>query len=137
MSLKPTRRGVILGAAALATVPTLAGAAAGMVEYRPGLARDLLASGQTVLLDFSAVWCSTCRAQGRAIQALRDENPAFDEAITFVRVDWDQYGRSELAQSLSVPRRSTLILLRGETELGRIVANPSASAIEDLLERAL
>ena len=57
--------------------------------------------------------------------------------MSFIRVDWDTYGTGELAQSLQIPRRSTLVLLRGEAELGRIVAGTSRSAIQELMDLGL
>ena len=40
-------------------------------------------------------------------------------------------------KSRNVPRRSTLILLRGEEELGRIVAGTNSDKIQALLELGL
>jgi thiol-disulfide isomerase/thioredoxin len=128
------RRHMILGTAAIGLLPF---AARAMTDYAPGLVRERLAAGDTVLADFSATWCGTCRAQGRIISALREGNAEYDAAITFVRVDWDQYGRADLAQSLDIPRRSTLVLLRGDQELGRVVASTRESDIADLLNLAL
>jgi len=131
-----TRRHLIASAVALSLAP-LAASADTMLSYTPGLAAERLAAGDTVFLDFAADWCSTCRAQGRAIADLRASNPEFDANITFIRVDWDQYGRSELAFDLNIPRRSTLVLLRGEEELGRIVAGTHREDIEALLSLGL
>ncbi|NKX44899.1 thioredoxin family protein [Roseicyclus persicicus] len=122
--------------AALALLP-LAGRARAMIDYTPGLVRDRLAAGETVFVDFSATWCSTCRTQGRIIESLRSANPAYDAAMTFVKVDWDTHGTGELAQSLAIPRRSTLVLLRGDTELGRIVAGTREVEIRALLDLGL
>ncbi|MBY6202905.1 thioredoxin family protein [Maritalea mobilis] len=133
-----TRREIFLGASALVLAPMAASAqSAAMIDYEPGLPERLLAEGHTVLLDFAASWCSTCRAQGRIIEALRAQNPAYDAAITFVRVDWDTYGQSEFAILLGVPRRSTLIMLRGEDELGRIIASTREDDIRALLDTAV
>lgn len=132
-----TRRELFLGASALVLTPLAAKAQDAMLTYMPGLPDMRLEAGETVLLDFAASWCSTCRAQGRAIEALRAENPAYDENITFIRVDWDEYGQSEFTQLLGVPRRSTLILLRGDDELGRLVAVTRQADIQALLDRAL
>lgn len=107
------------------------------LDYSPGLVNERLAAGETLFLDFKADWCTTCRAQERAINALRKANPAYDEAITFINIDWDQYGNGALSQSLNIPRRSTLVVLKGSQELGRIVASTSKSAIEDLMDVAL
>lgn len=107
------------------------------LSYQPGLVAQRLAAGETVFLDFKASWCGTCRAQGRQIEALKDENPAYGQAITFVDVDWDDWGRSEIVQRLNVPRRSTLIVLRGDQELGRIVAGTARDDIKALLDLGL
>lgn len=90
-----------------------------------------------MLLDYSATWCSTCKAQERAITAIRANNPAFNNAITFVRVDWDTYSREPITTSLNIPRRSTLVLVRGDQELGRIVADTRRGNIEALMALAL
>ncbi|WP_420396513.1 thioredoxin family protein [Nioella sp.] len=112
-------------------------ASASNIDYTPGLVQQRLAAGETLFVDFFAPWCGTCRTQERHIEALREENPAYDAAMSFIRVDWDTYGRGELAQSLEIPRRSTLVVLRGDAELGRIVAGTSRSAIQELMDLGL
>lgn len=130
------RRSLMTGTAALGLV-SLTGAARAMVEYTPGLVDARLAAGETLLVDFWASWCSTCRAQSRVIEALRAENPAYDAAMGFVRVDWDADGNGALSQRLNIPRRSTLVVLRGEAELGRIVAGTREGDIRALLDLGL
>ncbi len=105
--------------------------------YKPGLVNTHLAKGDTVFLDFKASWCSTCAAQERVIKALKSENPAYEANITFIDVDWDTYGRSDLVKSLNIPRRSTLVVLKGEQELGRIVAQTGRTQIKTLMDAAL
>ncbi|WP_425040513.1 thioredoxin family protein [Primorskyibacter sp. S187A] len=122
------------GAAAM-TLPQVASAAA--LDYRPGLLKERLDAGDTVLLDFKASWCGTCRAQGRAIEALKKENAAYGERITFINVDWDTYGSSEMAKRLKIPRRSTLVVMKGDEELGRIVAETRKERIKSLMDTAL
>lgn len=106
------------------------------LNYTPGLVQEHLAKGETVFLDFKAHWCTTCRAQERVIKQLKEDNPAYDSAITFINVDWDEYGNSALARDLNIPRRSTLVVLRGEEELGRIVARTSQRDIQGLMDTA-
>jgi len=105
--------------------------------YVPGLAEDAIARGVRIVLMFSADWCSTCRRQERIIDALRAADPRIDRDLTVIRVDWDLHGSGDLARRLAVPRRSTLIALRGEQELDRIVAGTGEAAIRTLFERAL
>jgi len=129
------RRDFIALSAAALVVPVAARAAP--AEYTPGLVKKELAAGKTVFLDFKASWCSTCAAQERVINALLEENPNYDAAISFINVDWDEYGQSDLAKALKIPRRSTLVVLKGEEELGRIVAGTAKAQIKELMDTAL
>ena len=125
---------------ALAATPFLARAAQaapGFTDYTPGLIQAELAAGKTVFVDYAADWCGTCRTQERVIQALRAENPAYDAAMSFVRVDWDDFRRHEVTTSRGIPRRSTLLVLRGDQELGRIVAGTSRDQIAGLMDLGL
>jgi len=63
---------------------------ANMAAYSPELLAAELKAGKTVFLDFNATWCTTCAAQGRAIDALRAANPAY-AAVSFINVDWDTW----------------------------------------------
>ncbi|MEM8729712.1 MAG: thioredoxin family protein [Pseudomonadota bacterium] len=130
-----TRRNLLIGAAALAATPALA--AKGFVDYRPGLIDELLSNGQVVFVDYAADWCSTCARQERVIQALLADNPAYAQAMTFVRVDWDAYRSDPVTTARQIPRRSTLLVLKGNQELGRLVAATSQSDIKALLDRGL
>lgn len=130
------RRTLILSGAAALALPALPAFAA-PIAYKPGLLQERLNAGETVFLDFKASWCSTCRAQERVINALKTANPTYEQKITFIDVDWDDYGKSELVSSLNVPRRSTLIALKGNQEIGRIVADTAEASIKALMDAAL
>ncbi len=71
------------------------------------------------------------------ITALKAENPAYEAAITFINVDWDSYMDDPLTRSLAIPRRSTLVVLKGDQELGRIVAGTGRDEIAALMDLAL
>ena len=111
--------------------------AANFVDYQPGLIQSLLKDGKTVFVDYKASWCSTCARQERVIKKLNEENEAYGKAMTFVAVDWDQFGSHEVTTSRNVPRRSTLLVLKGNEELGRIVAGTSEKDIKALLDKGL
>lgn len=119
----------------VSTAPVIAGS--NTVQYEPGVIKAMLAKGETVFVDYAADWCSTCKRQERVINQLRSNDPAYNSAITFVRVDWDMYQDDAVRVSHKIPRRSTLILLRGGRELGRIVAGTRTAAIKALLDQAL
>lgn len=112
-------------------------ALAAPLDYTPGLVTKSLDAGETVFLDFKASWCTTCAAQERVLDALKAENPAYEQHITFINVDWDTYSRDDLTRSLSIPRRSTLVVLKGQNELGRIVAGTARNDIKALMDVAL
>ena len=122
-------------AGALALLPFKSAAAP--VQYTNGLVRSELAAGKTVFVDFTASWCSTCASQKRTIAALKAENPAYEQNVTFIDVDWDTYGNGKLSKSLNIPRRSTLVVLRGDAELGRIAAGTRKADIKALMDVAL
>jgi thioredoxin 1 len=121
------------GLALAAIRPALA---LGVTDYTPEVLAAAKASGKPFLLDFYATWCSTCKAQERVIEGLVSENPAY-AGVTIIRVDWDKEERGDLVKSLSIPRRSTLVVLKGEAELGRIVAGTGKAEIAALMDLAL
>lgn len=123
--------------AATAIVPSAFAMDAPMLNYTDGLVRELLTEGKTVFIDYATDWCSTCASQERTIAKLRADNADYDANITFVRVDYDQYSNSAISVMNNIPRRSTLIVLKGDAELGRIVAGTSTKDIKALLDTAL
>ncbi|MFN0115092.1 MAG: thioredoxin family protein [Paracoccaceae bacterium] len=131
------RRRDFLALTATVSLALATGLRAEDVVYTPGLVAERLAKGETLFVDFYASWCSTCAAQHRAIDAIRAENPAYEKAITFVTVDWDTYQDDKLTRGLKIPRRSTLVVLKGDKELGRIVAGTSRDEIKALMDKAL
>lgn len=123
--------------ALVATLSPAPSRASSTLEFQPGVLEEALASGKAVLVDYAADWCSTCARQERVLGALRGGDPAYDENIVFIRVDWDDFRRHEVATSRNIPRRSTLVLLRGEDELGRLVGDTREQKIKELLDLAL
>jgi thioredoxin 1 len=129
------RRDFLIATAAVTlALPVIAHAAA---EYTPDLLKAELAAGKTVFVDFKATWCSTCKAQERVINALLKDNPAYAQSISFITVDWDTWADGDLVKQLNIPRRSTLVVLKGDKELGRIVAGTDKDEIKALMDLAL
>lgn len=125
---------------ALTAAVTLALPAAARAEglaYTPDLLEARLAAGEVVFLDFKADWCGTCQAQGRVLAALKAENPAYEDRVTFIDVDWDTWKDDMIVAEMNIPRRSTLVVLTGAGELGRIVAGTGRAEIKALMDTAL
>jgi thioredoxin 1 len=129
------RRSFLTFTAALALFP--AALPAGTMNYSEGMIEEALARGEVVFLDYKASWCSTCKAQGRVIEALKAANPAYEAKVTFINVDWDTWKNAPVTTSRNIPRRSTLLVLQGEAELGRIVAGTGQAEIKALMDLAL
>ncbi|KMW60422.1 hypothetical protein AIOL_000577 [Candidatus Rhodobacter oscarellae] len=124
---------LITSTAAAVALPAFAGS----IDYTPGLVDRHLAAGDTVFLDFTTQWCTTCNAQKRVLGKLKGQNPAYEQNIVFITVDYDDYRRDPLTVGLNIPRRSTLVALKGDKELGRIVAGTSTAQIQGLMDAAL
>jgi len=127
-------RTATLGAATLLFPAALAAAP---IPYTLGAAEAAMDDGKIVVLDFWASWCTTCAAQERVLTALKAENPAYEANILFFLVDWDEHANGPLSKGLRIPRRSTLVALKGHVELARIVAGTSRDEIKSLLDTAL
>lgn len=130
------RRDFLVLSTAATLVPYMTQAAEPTL-YTPGSAEAAMDEGKIVVLDFWASWCSTCAAQQRVLAALKAENPDYEQNIVFFLVDWDVHGEGELSKALNIPRRSTLVALKGRQEIGRIVAGTSKAEIKALLDTAL
>lgn len=132
------RRSFLAGATLMGVVMALpATAAPGFTDYKPGMVKKALAEGKTVFLDYAADWCGTCRRQEKIIGDLIKQNPKYKSSMKFIRVDWDDFKNADIRKDYQVPRRSTLIVLKGNKELGRLVAVTSENAIKDLMNKGL
>jgi len=135
--MKLTRRKFLAGCAGTAALAGPTYAAQGFADYAPGMIEDLLGQGKTVFVDYAATWCGTCARQERVITALLAQNPAYAQNVAFVRVDWDTYRKADVTTSCKIPRRSTLLVLKGDKELGRIVAGTGEQGVRALMATAL
>lgn len=130
------RRQFILGAGAALVALGARATLAATTPYTPTTLAAAKATGKPFLLDFFADWCVTCAAQHRVLDKLRAADPAY-AAIPFIQVDWDAEEHGPLVRAMKIPRRSTLVVLKGERELGRLVAETDPGKIAALLKLAL
>lgn len=132
------RRHLLAGFAGVSLMALMAGPSMALmiIPYTGTEVEALAQTGEPYIINFYATWCSTCAAQQRVLDALQAENAAYAK-IPIIRVDWDEYGNSELARGLAIPRRSTLVMMRGTSELGRLVAETRKDRISDLFDLAM
>lgn len=133
------RRTFLLSTAALAPsmvlVPSMA-LAYSAENFSPAVWRDLRDTNQTVVLNYRASWSLTCQIKAGLIAEALAENPAYAQ-LTFVDVDWDTFGRSQMTERLKVTRRSTLVVMKNGSEVTRLVNEPYARKVRALLDAAL
>jgi len=129
-----TRRTVLalLSSATLIAVASAAGAVE-RVAFDRATFDAAVASGGPVLVDVNAPWCTTCRAQGKALGKLF-RAPEYAAYRVFV-VDYDT--EKDVMRSFGATQRSTLIVFSGGAERARLVGDTKAASIEALLAAGL
>ena len=130
-----TRRSFIASATAAVASPAFASSTV-TLDYAPDNIKDELARGRTLIVAYHAYWCSVCARQERVIRRLRDENKAYND-LRFIRVDWDEYKYLPVVVDREIPMRSTMILLKGDEEISRLVAATGRRNIQAFLDTGL
>ncbi len=124
------RRALLVSFAAIAlAVPAMA-------DSKPFKAADFESartSGKAVLVEVTAPWCPTCKAQKPILSDLKAQ-PRFKDLAVF-EVDFDS--QKDALRRLNVQQQSTLIVYKGGKEVARSTGETSKAAIEGLLAKAL
>lgn len=90
-------------------------------------------SGQPVVVDFHATWCSTCRMQQSTIDALLTD-PRMKDIKVFV-ADFDT--ERALKRRLKITAQSTLVVFKGGKEVARSMGQTRRDDIAALFRQAL
>lgn len=131
----PTRRTLILGCIALGSAAFIAGPAFA-VDKRPFSQKEFdaaQAAGRPILVEVYAPWCPTCRAQAPILSKLRGE-PRFKQLVSF-NVDFDS--QKDLLRKFGVRTQSTLIVFKGQREVGRSVGDTDPVSIEAMIAKSI
>jgi len=91
------------------------------------------AAGKPILVEVSAPWCPTCKAQAPILARLRSE-ARFKDLLSF-NIDFDS--QKDLLRKFNVQTQSTLIVFKGKQETGRSTGVTDAAAIEALLAKSI
>jgi thiol-disulfide isomerase/thioredoxin len=91
------------------------------------------AAGKPILVEVTAPWCPTCKAQAPILSKLKGE-PRFNQLVTF-NIDFDS--QKDLLKKFNVRMQSTLIVFKGKQEEGRSTGDTNATSIETLLSKAI
>ena len=90
-------------------------------------------SDRSILVDISATWCPTCKAQHKVLESLA-KRPEFAEIVVF-EVDFDS--QKDAVKAFNAQQQSTLIAFKGSQETRRLVGDTATESIEGLLEATL
>ena len=126
-----SRRIALALAAALPLV--LSAAASAEEKFTPAVLETAQKAGKPVLVEISAPWCPTCRAQAPIIGGLAKSDKF--KNFVFLKVDFDS--QKDDVRKLNARSQSTLIVFKGSNEVGRSVGDTNPAAIEALLSKAL
>ena len=126
-----TRRSLAVTLLALPVALALPALAA--PKFTPAALADAQKAGKSVLVEVSAPWCPTCKAQKAAFAEI-DKTGRFNSIVRF-EVDFDT--QKDDLRTLRADRQSTLIVFKGDKEVGRVVGETKREAIEALLAKAL
>jgi len=122
-----TRRCLLIAFSILAA-PAIAAAAEQAFDASAFAAAQ--SAGKSIVVHVYAPWCPTCRAQEPILQKLEA-----DPGVTAFRVDFDS--QKDAVRMLKATRQSTIIVFKGDKEVGRSVGETDASAIGSLVKKAL
>lgn len=92
----------------------------------------LQAQGQPVLVWIHAVWCPTCKAQGKILPGLLARPELKD--VTVLKVDFDD--QKPLVRKFRAFQQSTLIMHRGGRETGRSIGDTDPASLYALLTKS-
>jgi thioredoxin 1 len=99
--------------------------------FTPERLADAQRANKGILVDVTAPWCPTCKAQRLVIEGLERSNPQ----LVVLEIDFDT--SKELLKKLGVQYQSTLIVYKGNKEVGRSTGVSEAAAVTDLIKKAL
>lgn len=91
------------------------------------------AAGKPILLEVSAPWCPTCKAQKPILSSLAAK-AKFKDLVAF-EIDFDN--QKDLLRKFRVTTQSTLITFKGSKEVGRSTGDTNAASIEALLDKSV
>jgi len=93
------------------------------------LAKD----GKPVVVDVSATWCPTCKAQKPIVDGLMNQ-PAYKD-VTLLTVDFDS--AKPALKKFKVSMQSTLVAFKGGKEVGRSTGDTTPEGLEGLIKKTV
>ncbi|PWB91363.1 thiol reductase thioredoxin [Methylocystis sp. MitZ-2018] len=127
------RRLAVFAFLASAILYSAAPAGAAEQSFTPQAFAAAQTAGKSIIVHVYAPWCPTCRAQEPAVRRV-EADPKYADVAMF-RVDFD--GQKSALRTLKANRQSTIIVFKGDKEVGRSVGVTDPGEISALLSKAL
>ena len=114
-------------------ISPLLASAAEVLPYTSSAFAAAQKAGTPILVEITASWCPTCKAQKPILSKL-ESDPRFKDLKVF-DVDFDS--QKDLVRSFKATMQSTLIAFKGDHETARSVGDTNQDSIEALLQKAI
>ena len=101
--------------------------------YDPATFKAAQTSGKPILIEIHADWCGECKVQNRILNKLSDQAPY--NGVVRLRVDYDK--QKDVVKEFKARKQSTLVVFKGDKELGRAVGITSEEKIRALVDKAI
>ena len=105
--------------------------AAEQATYSPAAMTAAQAAGKPVIVDVTATWCSTCKAQAPIVKSLLGE-PKYKNLV-LLHVDFDT--QKAVLRKYGVREQSTFVAFKGKDEVGRSTGDTDKASIEKLFDK--
>jgi len=128
-----TRRLFLSGAAMLAATAAVAQSAGPAAPFTQAAFEAAQSAGKSVIVEVTAPWCPTCKAQAPIISSLMARPDM--KGVTLLKVDFDS--QKDILRTLRVAQQSTLIAFKGKTETSRSIGDTTPAGIEKLFKSAI
>jgi thioredoxin len=128
-----SRRRLLFVGSTLVGLALMGRAMAEEAPFTPQAFDSAQKAGKPILVEVHAVWCPTCKAQIPILGKLTAE-PKFKDMVV-LRVDFDN--QKEIVRKFGVQMQSTLIVYKGNKEVGRSVGDTKADSIAALLDKSI
>ncbi len=112
---------------------TISSFAADVVPFDQARFEAAQKEGRSILVDITAPWCPTCKAQKPVLENLA-ARPDFKD-LTIFTVDFDT--QKQTIAALKASSQSTLIAFKGSRETARSVGDTQAASIKALRRSAI
>jgi len=128
-----TRRLFLSGAAMLAATAAVAQSTGPAAPFTQAAFEAAQSAGKSVIVEVTAPWCPTCKAQAPIISSLMARPDM--KGVTLLKVDFDS--QKDILRTLRVAQQSTLIAFKGKTETSRSIGDTTPAGIEKLFKSAI